>query len=49
MAVVLVVLATLVAGAGVCGYIIYLTDGVDSERSTSDDTEAKFAAKVRSI
>ena len=31
MAVVFVALATPVVGAAVCGYIIYLTDGFDSE------------------
>ena len=34
MAVVFVVLATLVVGAAVFGYVVYLTDGFDSELLT---------------
>ena len=45
MAVLFVVLATLVVGAAWFGYVIYLTDGFDSERRTSDDTEAKVAPR----
>jgi hypothetical protein len=42
------VLAALVVGAAVFGDVIYLTDAFDSERRTSDDIEAKFAANARS-
>jgi hypothetical protein len=35
MAVVFVVLATLVVGAAVFGYVVYLTDGFDSELRNS--------------
>lgn len=49
MAVVFVVLATLVVGAAVFGYVVYLTDGFDSElRNSALNCENKVEGQTAS-